>query len=208
MLILTQNKSDQVAALATIGSPIIEPRPLNLILHEFLRNRALFKAFLVINTRTGASGVAPFHRFIITPDAVLLYNLDNIASETVAKVLKNVVEDIPLGVVDQVMELLRSGEFKSFDKSINYTSLLANITTPVLMCCGKADNLAPPESVRYTYKHVSSKDKQFKQFGRADGYKNDYGHNDLVLGKYANKDVYPQILQWLKTRSIMKPETE
>ncbi len=205
---LTQNNSDKVASIVTIGSPIIEPHPLNLILNEFLRNRALFKAFLVINTRTGASGIAPFHRFIITPDAVLLYNRDNIASETVAKVLKNVVEDIPLGVVDQTMEMLRSGDFKSFDKSINYTSLLSKITTPALMCCGKADNLAPPESVRYAYHNVSSKDKKFAQFGRADGFKNDYGHNDLVIGKYAREEVYPHILQWLKTHAVIKPETE
>ena len=205
---LTQNKGDKVASVVTIGSPIIEPQPLNLILYEFLRNKALFKAFLVINTRTGASGIAPFHRFITTPDAVLLYNSDNIASETVDKVLKNVVEDIPLGVVDQVMEMLRSGEFKSFDKSISYTDLMGNITTPVMMCCGKADNLAPPESVRYAYQNVSSEDKQFAQFGRADGYKNDYGHNDLVIGKDARKDVYPNILQWLKTHAVVKKKTE
>jgi hypothetical protein len=35
-------------------------------------------------------------------------------------------------------------------------------------------------------------------FGTANGHKNDYGHNDLILGKFAKKEVYPEILRWVK----------
>lgn len=203
---LTLNDGEKVGNVVTVGSPIIEPHPLNMILRAFLSNKTLFKAFLVVNTRTGATGFAPFHRFVMTPDAVLLYNKDNIDDDTVSKVLSRVVEDLPLGVLDQTMEILRTGHFLSFDKSINYTELIDRIEHPVLMCCGKADNLAPPQSVRYAYHHVSSEDKTFMQFGRADGYINDYGHNDLILGKHAKKEVYPQILDWLKDRADLTQE--
>ncbi len=201
---LTQNNDDKLASVVTIGSPIIEPRPLNLILQEILRNKRLFKAFLVVNTRTGASSIAPFHQFIITPDAVLLYNRDNIESETVTKVFRDVVEDIPLGVVEQVIEILRSGEFKSFDGEINYTQMIDRIKVPILLCCGKADNLAPPESVRYAFHNVSSENKRFMQFGRADGHKNDYGHNDMILGKHAKQEIYPKILQWIRINAVIR----
>ena len=195
---LGMNEPDLIKSVATIGSPIIIPQPPNQILSAFVNNKHLLKAFLIVNTRTGATGIAPFQKFIITPDEILFFNRNNVKDETVKKVLSYVVEDIPVGVVNQIIDLIQTGFFKSSDGSINYTDQIKNIDLPMLLACGKADNLAPPESVRLVFNQIKSENKTFIMFGTANGYKHDYGHNDLILGTIANKEVYPKIYNWLK----------
>ncbi len=186
-----------VQGMVTIGSPIIVPQPPNNILQAFINNKVLFKSFLIINTRTGATSMANFHNFIITPDEILMYNLENVEDCIVKKTLKYVVEDIPVGVTDQVLSMIRNRDFMSYDGSINYAEKIERISMPVMLCCGVGDNIAPPESIRIVYHNISSADKTFKMFGTANGHVHNYGHNDLVLGKNARKEVYPEILDWL-----------
>jgi len=197
------NEPDKIQNFVAIGSPGIVPQPPNLILDMFQKNNILFKTFLIVNTRTTAKSITPFYRFMTTPDEVLFYNRDNIDVENIGKVLEFVVEDLPVGVVDQVLNMIKRRDFLSSDRSTNYTELLKKIDVPIMLCCGKSDNLAPPESVRYVYNNISSKDKKFRIFGVANGHKKDYGHNDLILGKNAKKEVYPEILAWLKTRTLL-----
>ena len=51
--------------------------------------------------------------------------------------------------------------------------------------------------MKYVYREIASQPKQFRLFGRVNGHKNDYGHDDLVIGKHARQEVYPTILEWL-----------
>jgi len=198
---LGSNNPDLLRSVAAIGSPIIIPQPPNQILSAFVNNRHLFKAFLIVNTRSGATGIAPFRKFIVTPDEILFFNGNNVKDETVKKLLSYVVEDLPVGVVDQIIKMIQTGVFMSADGSINYTDQIKNIDLPMLLVCGKADNLAPPESVRRVYHDIKSKDKTFIMFGTSNGYKKDYGHNDLVLGTISEKEVYPKIYNWLKSNA-------
>lgn len=199
------NPAPEIQGVVTVGSPLIVPQPPNKILKAFEANKLLFKTFLIINTRTGATGIAPFHRFLITPDEVLMYNKENVDPITIGMVLEFVVEDLPVGVVDQVMDMVKTGKFRSADRSIDYTKRAKRITVPVLFCCGKADNLAYPESVRFAYQTITSEDKSFAMFGTANGQAHDYGHNDLILGKHAKKEVYPEIIKWIKAHSTLEP---
>ena len=189
--------SEKVQGLVTVGSPIIIPQPPNDLLQMFFDHKILFKTCMLVNTRTGATTMAPFHRFLVTPDEALMYNVDNTDRKIMSKVLEYVVEDLPVGVIDQVFQMVKFKEFISYDKSINYTQLCERITVPSLICCGKADNLASPESVRYAFQAIQSSDKTFKMFARINRYTNDYGHNDLILGLHAKEEVYPVILDWL-----------
>jgi len=194
--------AQDVQAMVTVGSPVIIPQPPNNILQAFIDNKLLFKSFLIINTRTGATSMANFHKFIITPDEILMYNLENVDDIIVKKTLKYVVEDIPVGVTNQVLNMIRNRDFSSYDGSINYAKQIERISMPVMLCCGVGDNIAPPESVRYVYHNIASKDKTFKMFGTANGHVHNYGHNDLILGKFARKEVYPEILNWLNKHTL------
>ncbi|MCP4712376.1 MAG: hypothetical protein GY869_27455 [Planctomycetes bacterium] len=98
----------------------------------------------------------------------------------------------------QLLEMVRSERFWSLDKTIDYTSLLGEIRTPTILLAGTVDNMATPGSVRYTWRNLGSSDKEFRLFGRVNSDRNDYGHNDLVIGEHVRREVYPEILVWLE----------
>jgi len=58
--------------------------------------------------------------------------------------------------------------------------------------------VAPPWTVRPVFEHAGSSQKTFRVFGLSEGDHIDYGHFDLVLGKYAPQDVFPWIRSWLE----------
>ncbi|ARU58426.1 hypothetical protein OLMES_4430 [Oleiphilus messinensis] len=61
---------------------------------------------------------------------------------------------------------------------------------PILSLAGSADLQCPPEAAaRFGTEH--------RIFGRAYGEQVDYGHDDLVLGKFAPDETWPVILEWL-----------
>ncbi len=96
----------------------------------------------------------------------------------------------------------------SVDQSVDYTAGLTKVTTPAYLICGTVDNMATVGSVRYTYRQIQSEDKQFRLFGRVNSHKNDYGHNDLVIGVHAQTEVYPTILDWLDKHPCLPHEKE
>ncbi len=51
--------------------------------------------------------------------------------------------------------------------------------------------------LRYAYEHVSSKDKTYRELGLANGYRADYGHLDIILGKHAPDEVFPYLADWI-----------
>jgi poly(3-hydroxyalkanoate) synthetase len=74
---------------------------------------------------------------------------------------------------------------------------LHTIDVPFFFVAGNMDQLAPPAAVIDAYARVSSTDKRLTILSRANGYRGDYGHVDLILGRDAPAEVYPAIAKWL-----------
>ncbi len=89
---------------------------------------------------------------------------------------------------------------KPFVSPYSYTDNLYRFTSPLLAIGGAADTVAPPYEIYYNVKHVGSRDKSYIILSKKNGYRYDYGHLDLTLGKYAREDVYPIIYRWLVER--------
>ncbi|MDA2916772.1 alpha/beta hydrolase [Nitrospinae bacterium AH_259_B05_G02_I21] len=192
----------RVAGLVAVASPMNIPQPPNDLLQGVLKQEGLLKiSALAINTTLPAKLTSPLGGAVQTPMDKLFYNRQNMDHLTVTNLFLNVVEDIPQGVLDQFIHLIRTGEFERADGSYNYTKSLGKVTVPVLLVAGAVDNLAPPEVVRFSYDHVASSDKTYRMFGRVNGHKADYGHNDLILGKHSREEVFPLIAQWLTERA-------
>ena len=67
-----------------------------------------------------------------------------------------------------------------------------------------------PKAVRAAVakmEYLTPPDK-FRMFGRVNSQKNDYGHNDIVIGIHAKKEVYPTILDWLDEHPCVMHEKE
>jgi len=186
-----------VNAVVTMGLAIIFPKPHNAILDIVERHDRVINASLLLNSRAAALFQVPVGGRIEAETDNLLFNMDNMTRDGIAKYLSNCVEDISIGVANQYISILKKGENVSADGSYNYTRNLGRITVPILVTGGKVDNTAPPWNAVYAYTHAGSRDKTLKVFGRQDGNIVDYGHTDLIIGTHAPKEVYPYVCRWL-----------
>lgn len=192
----------RVAGFVAVASPMAIPQPPNDILQGILKQSWLLKlSALAVNTTLPAKLASPLGGAVQTPLDALFYNRDNMDRATITRLFFIGVEDISPAVLDQFNQMIRTGEFKRADGSYSYTKNLGKVTVPVLLLSGQVDNLAPPEVVRFAYDQVASTDKTYRMFGRVNGYRANYGHNDLVLGIHARDEVFPLIAGWLTERA-------
>jgi pimeloyl-ACP methyl ester carboxylesterase len=96
-----------------------------------------------------------------------------------------------------LFDLFGYGYFSKFFIKYDYKKNLNRFRHPLLAIAGDADKEAPLEDVKETVKRVGSIDKNYYLFAKKNGYKMDYGHLDLNLGKYAKEEVYPVIADWI-----------
>ena len=199
---LTQGDAKKINAFISLSAPTIMPHPLDDGLKFVSENGAFFKLSNAV-VSSGVNSQVKLASGVVLEDGLdcLFYNRSNMSLTALWGLYYYVVEDIPNGVLRQVIELAKSGQWKSLDGKTNYSEKFGDIKTPILIAGGKADNIAVPESLRYTYNHVSSEDKTYRLFGLTNGYSIDYGHDDVVMGRHATRDVLPYIAKWLAKRS-------
>jgi lysosomal acid lipase/cholesteryl ester hydrolase len=138
------------------------------------------------------------------------YTAANVDKRTVSRFYGYTLEDPGAGALKQLDPYLWTGHMLSADKSIDYASALDRVTTPTLMIAGEGDIMADIPSSLLTFKSLGSADKSLMRFGRIDGHVADYGHCDLVWSRYAPKEVFPPLIDWLdshQTRSISTRQT-
>lgn len=130
-----------------------------------------------------------------------LANPDNVDDETIPEIFNKLVTNESSSIVLQFSDWVRSGEFRSVDKSISYSALLSKVTLPCLFVCGVNDLMAPPAYTRREMKRLGSRQVRLLVLSRKDGFSADYGHGDLMIGKNAHREVYPLVIDWLDSHS-------
>lgn len=194
-----------VAGFVAVASPMTITQPPNDVLKGITQQESLLKiSALAVNTTLPAKLASPLGGTVQTPLDTLFYNRENMEPLTITNLFLNVVEDVPQGVLDQFNSMIKTGQFTRADGSFDYTENLDKVEVPILLIAGQVDNLAPPEVVSFAYQRVSSTDKTYRMFGRVNGYKANYGHDDLILGKYSRDEVFPLISKWLTERARPK----
>lgn len=128
----------------------------------------------------------------------LLWNSRNMEREDLRELARLAVENLPVALLRQMHNWYETSSFSSFYQSWNYVEHLRRVKTPLFVIAGAADGLCPPEDCRLAYDLVASTEKRFAVFGTESGCKLDYGHVDLVLGREAFREVFPEILGWLE----------
>jgi len=132
----------------------------------------------------------------------LFYNGKNVGEDVIRSLFRLAQEEISPGQLNQLLEMVRNERFCSLDKTTDYTAALPAVVTPTYFMVGTVDNMATVGAVQYAYREVASENKRFGLFGRVNGHKNDYGHDDIVIGQNALKEVYPTIFEWLNPFSV------
>ena len=125
-----------------------------------------------------------------------IWNRSNISRKEKAALMRWATDDIQREVVRSLARAIERGEWVD-DQGRSYVERLANITVPTLFLTGTVDVLCAPERVVGTFEKLGSRDKTLRIISRANGYKRDYGHVDLLCGAAAAEEVFPSIDAWL-----------
>ena len=76
------------------------------------------------------------------------------------------------------------------------------------MIAGDGDIMSDIASTELSFNGVSSQDKTLKRYGRSQGHIHDYGHCDLVWSRYAPREIFPEVIQWLNARQPKLPSAQ
>jgi pimeloyl-ACP methyl ester carboxylesterase len=101
---------------------------------------------------------------------------------------------IPLALFDSLTTTFDAQGFSRNDGRIVYLARAKDLRIPTLLIAGSRDPQCSPEAITATLDSLSGvADKRALFFGRAHGQREDYGHLDLLVGKHAAVEVWPQI---------------
>lgn len=124
-------------------------------------------------------------------------NPENVDRRVVGQALRRSITDVPRAKLDQLARWSLEGSFCSLDHRVDYRAALREITTPLLVVNGSIDRLATPEGAELALEHLAAAPTTYLEFGRRHGHAADYGHVDLIFGRYAPDEVFPAVADWL-----------
>jgi lysosomal acid lipase/cholesteryl ester hydrolase len=128
------------------------------------------------------------------------YSNENVDPLTISRFYGYALEDTGAGALRQLAPYLRYGHMLSADRRIDYAERLGEITTPTLLIAGEGDIMSDVPSTELTFLGLGSSDKTLMRFGKSNGHVADYGHCDLVWSRYARKEIFPHLINWLDQR--------
>lgn len=182
---------DRLAGVVALAGPTHFRAQRRLFSAERLALRVLARVDRVL-----ARCLAPFSGFWHPPISEVAINGRNVAGPVFRRVLANVVENMPAGVLRQFGDWVEHDRFAAADGSVDYRALLARCRQPALFVAASGDKLAPPAVVRAGCA-LWGGEKEYLEIGRAAGHACDYGHSDLLFGIHAPEDVFRPVRDWL-----------
>ncbi len=182
----------EISSIFTAGSQLTMAK--GTVMRRQLEN---LQALRLLEMRGNAGDLATAGEMTKETNNKMFFNLDN-GDPHIVERLNTIGLDTPaMGVLDQYMTLSDTGRYSSADKKVDYTGATGNISAPFFFSAGKKDNFVSPEELDFLMKNVSSKIKDSRIYGRAEGFGVDYGHNDAFISPAAGQEIYPLVAQWL-----------
>jgi lysosomal acid lipase/cholesteryl ester hydrolase len=200
------SRREQIATFVGMGATIVQAETPQL---PMLRaNRALRNLARVASTgRMGRPlmygrfpGLSQIDKFY--------YTASNVDESTISRFYGYTLEDIGRSALLQLDPYLEFGHFVSADRRIDYAARLGEVTVPTLLVAGDADIMSDVPSTVLMYKALGSPDKTLARYGKAEGHVADYGHCDLVWSRYAPREVFPYVIDWLDRRQPVAPSPQ
>jgi pimeloyl-ACP methyl ester carboxylesterase len=192
----TFHKKNVIKSLITVAAPMTTHSRPGYFKHLYKWDA--FLRFLPWVPYKSLSKVASyFLETLLAMDDHVLYSKDNMTPEILKTMLHHAVESVPSSLILQIHDWFRHNYFSSRDRNINFMENLDQLMMPILMIVGSIDTFTPAADIRLAFRKLPNAEKTLMVFGKNRGHENEYGHIDLLLGKNAPKEVYPNILDWL-----------
>ncbi|NLE29981.1 MAG: alpha/beta hydrolase [Phycisphaerae bacterium] len=197
-----------VQSFVAIAGPMYLERPANDWLELLARSASITQVGnLTGGTNLRAAVGVLAGNLIKTPVDQLFLNESNVEPDLIRTFYYKNQDDISPGQLDQLLQYVKRGHFTSYDNTIDYTDNVKKIKVPTLQIAGQLDNFAEPGFMAVIHNRLGAEKKQIRMFGKINGYRADYGHDDLIIGRYARDEVYPYIESWLSSESIVSAPT-
>jgi predicted alpha/beta hydrolase len=135
----------------------------------------------------------------LIPDQQSLFS-KKITGYSVSKAIMRDVHSIPVTLFKYALDCFRKGGLRSTDQQLIYSSRSKDITTPLLFISADKDVAWTPSVITENLKLFSNGNAEMLALGKKYGHSEHYGHVDILMGKNAEKEVYPEILKWLITK--------
>ncbi len=195
-----------VNAVATLGAPASfeHQRFLRIVSWLYPLARPFLGRAGTTLARFGAGFVGSW-----TPGFSALANLRNIESRVIRRAMWSVMSETSVLMIDTFVSWLRSGTGPTLGH-MTTAEHWSKVRLPLLLIAGQADwCLAPPASVRHAFYHAASVKKELVILAKRSGYRADYGHGDLAIGRHTPDEVFPLIERFLwEHRRAAEPGSE
>ncbi|MFC1611812.1 alpha/beta fold hydrolase [Myxococcota bacterium] len=137
------------------------------------------------------------------PDPLTKLNFwpSNIEPEMVRRAYATVFHTIPVPLLESLAGALGPRGLVNRDRSISFLERAGSYQIPTRLLAGSKDMQAPARTVQHTASLFGGP-TEVRVFGREHGEMDEYGHWDLLIGRLAFEEVWPDILSWLESRVI------
>ncbi len=192
----TFHMKNSVQSLTTIAAPMTTRSKPGYFKHLY-RLDALLKILPRLPYKSLSRIASRFINPILGMNDHVLFARDNMTEEILKSVLQHTVESVPSSLILQIHDWFRHNYFSSRDGKVNFMENLEDMTMPILMIIGSIDSFTPLSDIRLAFRKIPNAEKTLLIFGKDKGHQTEYGHIDLILGKHAPREVFPQILNFL-----------
>jgi pimeloyl-ACP methyl ester carboxylesterase len=200
MLILVYaglNPSYDFASITTLGSSIFLDNVDSKVVRGLLKLRKLLEATPICPFSPVAKFLIPLAHWV--PSLLMgFFEPANIEPQVLRRVLALGEERFsPTRLWKDFAEFRDRGAVgpEPVDKVLDGLSLSK---APIFLIGASKDRVVPSESVQRTFDAIVGGGKRrIEVLGKARGCHNEYGHMDLRVGRHAEEEVFPLVLEWM-----------
>ncbi len=196
---LITSEAPAVRSMTAIASPCFKHTG-NTLLDKVIGLRKLLKLLPAVPYEGAGALVVPAMPVFKETLGRLFGNPRNLSTRDLAQLIVLAPNTLPTSLITQFANWYAEDGFADGYDNVHYYRELHRITCPAHIIAGVYDKLTPPEDIKFVYDSLGSTDKAFAAFGRHNGCRHDYGHIDLVLGRYAQTEVWPHIYEFIRAR--------
>ncbi|OFZ21624.1 MAG: hypothetical protein A2X94_00360 [Bdellovibrionales bacterium GWB1_55_8] len=164
---------------------------------QMLKIRVLISKMNSLPIQAASHTLIPFTGHFSNAIERFAYWQDNVHPEMARRIHACYYEKIPTALMLQLATIMEPGGFRNRDGSVRYADRLGEVKTPVLALAADRDRQCSANAAANTFEKLGSDRKEFILFGKEQGHGSHYGHMDLLIGKRADREVFPKILAWL-----------
>lgn len=196
----TQGYDDKLKSAVTLGAPVYfynQPflhyiSRIGLAISPVLRR--MKRLHLLPYTARLTSVFLP-----IWPNGIVIWlaNKRNVENRTLRRASTCVVARLCPRILHNFADWIVHERWTSEDNQTDYHDGTRSVETPTLVVAANADTLCPRRDVKPGYRMLNTDEKEYLVAGEDIESEDDYAHADLVFGKNAREEVFPEMKRWI-----------